>query len=113
MARAPKVPEAWEEIRRQNRLASKAAAPADQPELAAAPVSKRYEVVGPHEVFGTEPGSVVELALTEGEERALVDAGHLSLADEQEPPAPAVEVEEVAVSAGVATADADQDDLSK
>lgn len=110
---APPPPAGWAELREQNRKAGRQAAPADQRgPAAAAPETREYEVVGRHEVFGAEPGSVVELTLTEGEENALVEAGHLARSEGKES-APEPAVQEVAVSAGLATADAHQDDLSQ
>lgn len=40
----------------------------------------KYEVVGSTEVLGHPPGSVIELALTEEQEKFYTDAGHLAKA---------------------------------
>lgn len=61
------------------------APPAAQPQRAAEPVKRAYKVVGPREVFGAHKGETVELALTEGEETALIEAGHLVRANTNRP----------------------------
>lgn len=54
------------------------APPSPQPEPPAAPVARTYRVVGPRPVGDAEPGGTVELTLTEGQEAALIEAGHIS-----------------------------------
>lgn len=54
------------------------APPSPQPEPPAAPVARTYRVVGPRAVGGAEPGETVELTLTEGQEAALIEAGHIA-----------------------------------
>lgn len=43
---------------------------------------RAYTVVGHKYVFGLKPGETGDLELTEGQAQALIQAGHLALADE-------------------------------
>lgn len=79
MTKAPPPPANWAGFREENRRGRAA-----EPGLSHVPSddapSRLYEVVGPHTVFGAAPGDVVELALTDGQANALIEAGHLALA---------------------------------
>lgn len=46
----------------------------------------RYTVTGPNAVFGHEPGSTFEAAISEEQERQLVEGGHLAVQDDANPP---------------------------
>lgn len=90
---APPPPESWAAERAKNRE-GRAAEPVvilDEPNEQL-PL-QAYKVVGPKEVFDTAPGGIVELALTEGQELALIEAGHLALVADRDVPAIAVSLD--------------------
>lgn len=55
------------------------------PEQERGPRKRRYLVTGPQRVGEVERGGYVELALTEAQERVLLDAGCVKLASEVRP----------------------------
>lgn len=58
------------------------AVPQETPDRTLQKAERQYTVVGPRAVFGLEPGSTGALTLTEGEARALIEAGHLVPAED-------------------------------
>lgn len=89
---APPPPESWAAERaknREGRTAEPVEAPLDEPNLVLP--KQVYRVVGPHAVFDTAPGDTVELALTEGQELNLIEAGHLALVANRDVPGTSVE----------------------
>jgi hypothetical protein len=78
---APPPPAHWAKQREAN-IVNRQAEPAPQPNRSAKVDTKLYRVVGKRAVFGVEPGETVELALTEGQVRALIEAGHIAPAND-------------------------------
>lgn len=66
------------------------AVPQKTPDRSVETSKKRYRVIGTRQVYEYDPGEVVELELTEGQERTLINSGHL----EEVPDEPAVDKEE-------------------
>lgn len=50
------------------------------------PTERNYEVIGPKAVGGKTKGERVTLALTDAQERALIEAGHVKPAPEMDRP---------------------------
>lgn len=81
---SPPPPESWAAEREKNR-ADRAAEPVAVPMPTEKPDLRTYKVVGPKAVFDTEPGATFQRDLSEGQERALVDAGHIAVVDNSAP----------------------------
>lgn len=53
------------------------------------PTSKRYRVIGPQRVGEVSKGGIVVLALTESQEKVLLEGGHIEHAPPEVPAKPA------------------------